>query len=216
MARSSASPPPSDLTIRVLHHPSRAKLLPRLLPRLGQHAELVPDTTHPWSGMKDVLSREVGTPHLLVIQDDSIPCQNFSRAVRNVIQEAPNRLIALFHARSKPAGSAVPVLLAEEGTFIELRLAKGSDWVPTVALVWPRALLGHWQKYRWAGSRNQRGDDLPVGQFARDHGGCLACVPSIVQHPDDTPSLWFTKRERYGRDPTRLAARYSETGAPWA
>lgn len=200
----------------MLHHPARRDVLPRLVARLDGHPfDLVIDSISPWNGMKALLSRDVGTAHLVVLQDDAVPCMNFLDCVRNVIRHHPDRLIALFHARSKPGGTAVEVLTAPERSFVELRFAKGSDWLPTVALVWPRAAVEAFRRYRWAGSRNQRGDDLPIGQFARSWGGAVACVPSIVQHPDDVESQWMPRRARYGRDPTRLAARYADDGGPW-
>lgn len=168
----------------------------------------------PWHGMKDLLSRDVGTEHLVVLQDDSLPCGNFLEAVENVLELAPDRLVALFHA-GQPE-SALHILRAPERSFVELRFVRGSDWLPSVALAWPADLVRAFRSYRWTGTQKQRGDDLPLGQFALRHGGAVACVPSIVQHPDDQPSSWQEKRPGHGKNPKRVAARWAEDGGAWA
>lgn len=67
------------------------------------------------------------------------------------------------------------------------------EWVPVVALVWP---VEHIQPFlTWANEHgynasNMRADDAIVGNYCRQlRVAPLATVPSLVEHPDNEPSL---------------------------
>jgi len=82
------------------------------------------------------------------------------------------------------------------------------SWFPAVAVAWPVRLIAPLLEYvdqqPWA--QTHRADDEIIGRFLRHHGETpYATVPSLVDHPDDVPSLIGT-RHRGGLNPARVVA----------
>jgi hypothetical protein len=199
-----------DLLVRIQHHPGRAELLDRLLPRLeGLRVEVVEDPDpgnrrpSPWRTYRECLSREWEGTHLLIIQDDAIPSPGFPLAAPRALDAQPESIVAFFLAQM-PART---VRLAQQARRDRQHWTAihPYDFVPVVATAYPRDEVA--RILRWASvnvARSQVGDDGIIGRYVRQHKGtALVTVPSIVEHPDDVPS---TLRHRSPRHMKRTAS----------
>lgn len=201
------------LHVAIQHHPSRAALIPELVERLGG-AEVVTDPD-PEAKLPSALRTNLecirrcpdDVTHLLVVQDDAWPCDDFRARAEPKIEEKPEAMIAFFmpgvgeHRRLMMRAHA-----AGEG-WTRLPIT----WAPTVALCWPvdraREFLAFAEE-RYDLTK-QKGDDGPVGKYRERHKTeAWAVVPSLVQHPDVVPSLMGRTAAGHGRNRARLAAVY--------
>lgn len=205
-----------EVFLAIQTHPRRAELAAWLLDRLGGAAELVLDPEpdgrpSPWRTYRRALERgiESGRSHVLVVQDDVVPCDRLPEAVGRAVEAQPDRIL-LFFVAGRPAEYRRAVLEAcrYDRTWAEIR---PDVWVPAVATCWPAELAAElldWSaammETRWPPTFTA--DDEIIGRFVRHLGVApLASVPSLVEHPDLVPSL-AGKRVHDGRDPGRKAA----------
>jgi hypothetical protein len=196
---------------RIQHHPARSEILSRITDRLDGEAEVVTDPhpdardRSPWRTYRECLALPPRwCSHLLVLQDDAIPCRNLLAACRMIARDVP---VCLFLA-------GAPVRTAREATRAARRGERfvpvfATDWVPVVAVLWPvdlaQAVLDWAGENRLPGDPNPRSDDAVVGRWARKtKQEVVATVPSLVQHPDDQPST-IGKKARQGRSAWRVA-----------
>jgi hypothetical protein len=70
-----------------------------------------------------------------------------------------------------------------------------SDWMPVVAVLWPREKAEHFRDWmdrhmhRGPRARPQRSDDEWAGRWMRStRQDVYATIPSLFEHPDDVPS----------------------------
>lgn len=200
------------LSAAIQHHPARAGLAATLLAELDGLAELVPDPDphgqmpSPWRTYRRCLeTTPPGATHRLVLQDDVLPCPGLIHHAARVASAWPDRLITLYVGGNLRLGAARVLHAAREGRPVaELQQF---SWVPAVALLWPAGMIEPF--LRWVDERNWppafRADDEIVGRWLRKTGHVpVATVPSLVDHPDDQPSLIGT-RARGGRDHGRIA-----------
>jgi hypothetical protein len=185
----------NQLSVSIQHHPSRSDLLHRTQ-HLGGEIVCDPDPNgarNPWRTYRECLYR---TPrdatHRLVLQDDAIVCDHFLEAMQLVLEVRPDNMLALFVPGSHRI-AALEMLQAcdRDECFFPFPFGSGS-WIPVVALVWPSNVIPEFLE--WADTKypvvKRRADDAIVGQFARERQKVvLATVPSLVDHPDDVPSL---------------------------
>lgn len=204
------------LAIAVQHHPSRAALLPRLLPRLtGATLRVIEDPRaslpfrSAWHAYEACLrSRQEDETHLLVIQDDAWPCDGFVPALLAAIAAQPDRIIVTCVCGNAGRNCRRIFQAAEAGLpFAEL---DANEWCPTVATCYPAPVLS--RLHRWIDERTwpewQMADDAPIGEFVNETGvGALMTVPSLVEHPDDVLSLVAPGTAGYG-DASRTACCY--------
>ena len=81
-----------------------------------------------------------------------------------------------------------------------------ATWPPAVCLVWPRALAEQLLAWQPPERLHLASDDGNLEVWARQFGiRILACVPSLVEHADDVPSLMGTAHMG-GNNPGRVAA----------
>ncbi len=192
----------------VQHHPARAEILTRLLERLAAPT-VVEDPGGPgisaWRCYRLCLRAAPDATHVLVLQDDTIPCQHFEEAAVKAIAARPEAAVC-FYLGGHPATTAHHATVAMRKGQRWVQISR-RDYVPTVATCYPQAMateLAAWVDERYPHSR---GDDAPVGNFFRAAYGRLeawATVPSLVQHPDDTPSM-VGRRALAGKNPGRVA-----------
>jgi hypothetical protein len=93
---------------------------------------------------------------------------------------------------------------AERQPFVELHRR---DFLPAVAVSYPAGELSNLRAWIAGNTgRISRSDDFMLGRWAREwKRRVLVAVPSIVQHPDDTPSLIGNGVGAHGRNPARTA-----------
>lgn len=205
-----------NISVAIQHHPSRADLAAVLaaeVPGAVLVADPDPDcgVPSPWRTYRRALEETPAeATHRLVLQDDAIVCPGFLPAAHAAIAARPNRMIAFYvGGNARPVASDVRAAARRRAPWVELR---NMTWCPAVALAWPAPLIGECLAFvdaqvSWPLSFTMRGcDDEIIGRFL-GHAGvtAIATVPSLVDHPDDVPSL-IRKRHRGGRDPGRVAA----------
>lgn len=143
---------------------------------------------------------------MLVIQDDTLVCDHFAEAAMAAVAARPDRIVSFFVAGA-PARSARRLhhaaSVCQHWAQLEPR-----DWCPAVALCFPAANAA--DLVVWADEQEiperRTSDDAILGDWVRARGHVvLATVPSLVQHPDDVPSLIGTAHSS-GRNPARVAA----------
>lgn len=194
------------LYVIVQHHPERAELLAPLLEALSGAVIVAtdPDPDHKRrSAIRSYVAALEAVParatHVVVIQDDARPCPNFRALARRAISARPDELVAFFAPAQPPEmGHAIRCASERGESWVELPCRR---WVPVVALSWPVALVAdffEWKlEQRWPPAFGA--DDEGVGRFVRDAGLAIAAtVPSLVEHPDEVPSL-VGRRPRGGR-----------------
>lgn len=135
---------------------------------------------------------ETGASHGCILQDDVLVCQNFLVAVERIRDVHPDIPICLFVSGRKTHTlknyhKAVRSKLRYSPLWFQ-------DFAPVVAVLWPREKVQEfleWSKdAKLPGMPNPRSDDAVVGSWMKfTRQTILATVPSLVQHPDDTPSV---------------------------
>jgi len=151
--------------------------------------------------------------HRLVVQDDAQPHPEFRARAERALRERQEPLVAFFVPGMGLHGRHLKQAAKEQRDWIEL--PRAANWVPTVALAWPRELAEAFVPFaeehvarRAARRMHTMGDDPVVGSFARAHGLTVwATVPCLVEHPDTVPSL-IRGRNYEGTNPARRAAVY--------
>jgi hypothetical protein len=201
----------ADALVVVQSVASRASLLGRLVDGVAPLDTLVVvdegEKADPWRGYRRCLEAGVasGREHVAVVQDDAIPCFDFACHLGCVIEEDPGAALVLFlAAQPRLTAHAAVAARRDRVTFAPLH---ARDWLPAVAVCYPRQMCE--QILEWSGSvsgRHSRSDDHMLGRWARETGArVLVTVPSLVQHPDDVPSVIGNGNGSHGRNPARVA-----------
>ena len=207
------------LALVVQHDPRRADLLPRLLPDLpGAQVVYDPEPDgkrNPWRTYLACLQAAADSDAgwSLLIQDDAIVCLDFLATVEKVIAARPDSPICLF----------IPGVGLLRQAMLDA-CYRGKQWaeiprpafVPVVAVVWPRAdveaLLAYVEAKPFA--RGRTSDDANVAEWMRvTRRTFWMTVPSLVDHPDDVPSL-MNQPALGGRNPARTACCWA--GKEWS
>lgn len=203
---------PVRLSIAVQHHPSRADIVGPLLDALpGATLVVDPDPLSglrsPWRTYRHALET---TPeratHRLIVQDDVVPCRGFVPAAEAALAAQPDRLVT-FIVCGNPFEhkQAVHRACANGYQWAEL---DNQRWCPVIALAWPVALirpcLDFVDAQNWP--ETFTADDEVVGRYCQASGQLpLATVPSLVDHPDDVPSLLGANKAQSGNDLGRVS-----------
>lgn len=186
----------------------RRDVVPRLLQLLPANTEVVVDDGEgppsPWRGYRRCLTEPWPdhTTHVVILQDDAVPCADFDIKVRAAVEQRPDDMISLF-VGGLPGAARKAFLAAQfKGEpFAPIRLARIFH---VVALVWPvdevRSFVEWQQHARMPGPTPPRSDDAVIGYWARvTHRTFWATVPCLVEHPDDVPSTIGRKPGGAGR-----------------
>jgi len=198
---SHAIPNSAAVATIVMAHPARRYRAARLARTLGADVCLDPDPKGPPSATRTqarCLAQYVtlnGADHCLVIQDDAVPCPVLHDHVARMIERHPHALIALYTGHVHACRKQMLGDYRRGKRYTPLPL---KHFVPTVALVWPRA---HAHDYlTWMA---QQDDVLPqddemvmrwrvhrfrMGQAVR----AVGCIPSIVRHDNTQASIMRT------------------------
>ncbi len=172
----------------------------------------------PWAGYKKCLERiPKNSTHLLVVQDDAYPCENFAPALKQVAEAHPDFPVCLFLARLPREASARAAQVMRRNRTQRYVQLSWRNFMPVVAVLWPRAKAVEFAEWAAAspslpGQREPRSDDAMAGVWKmRERQTVYATVPSLVEHPDMEPSL-IGRRAAWGKDKNRCAAFFCEDG----
>ena len=144
--------------------------------------------------------------HLLIVQDDVVPVPGFVDVLGKIARDVP---VCLFIARL-PRDTRPRVDQARKMERRYVRLSQRS-FMPVVAVLWPIEKMVEFDAWTeensyLPGQREPRSDDAMAGRWKMiNRQEVLACVPSIVQHPDLEPST-IGKSSMNGTDRGRMAA----------
>lgn len=183
--------------------PARRELRERLLTALPLAVVVEDDGPRPpspWRGYRMCLDEiPAQATHALIIQDDTIVCDNFTLAVDRIAQ-AVDVPVCLFvsGARTKTLRHYQQAMRSK----LNYSQVWFQDYCPVVATLWPRAKVDEFLEWWSAGPKlpgmrePYRSDDAVVGSWMKfTRQKVLATVPSLVEHPDDTLSVkWNESR----------------------
>lgn len=196
---------------RIQSTASRAAIRERLLWSIPE-AQVIEDSgadANPWRGYQLCLTDIPDCSHVVIVQDDAIVCDDFTDTVERVISARPDQPICLFlHGGDFLRTLKQAAQLRGNGArFVPLYFR---DLMPVVAVAWPKQHAEHFLEWSKTAKlpgmpRPVRSDDACAGAWMREaRVQVLACMPSIVQHPDDVPST-IGKRHMGGADKGRAA-----------
>jgi hypothetical protein len=210
--------------VRIQHHPSRAELLPLLLKNLkGLTTEVVThesDPPSPWAGYQRCLTDiPHDLTHLLIVQDDTVPSPGFVKAVRQIAKAHPDAPVCLFLGRlPRDASIEARRALADDRRYVRM---PWRSFMPIVAVLWPRHKAVEFIEWTQTnavmpGIRGEpRSDDAVAGRWKSvTRQTVLACVPSIIEHPDEADST-IGKRSRHSKAAARVAAFIAEDASAY-
>lgn len=199
-----------SVSIRVQHYAGRDETLERLLATLPPAVEVVTDEgdLNPWRGYRLCLTDLPETSHVAIVQDDAIACRNFGTAIERIAEANPENVVALFMSKHPKRTYNRASLTYGKSRYVDVH---NQDLVHVVALLWPvekaRAFLV-WVDGNPARLRGKafQSDDATVSRWMQlTKQRIRATVPSIVQHPDDVPSVVNRHRVKHGLDSGRVA-----------
>jgi hypothetical protein len=163
----------------------------------GLDVEVMEHESHPvnpWENYRRCLEDIGKAKHVLVVQDDALPCVGIQGALSLVARPVP---VCLFlpNMAMRTRRHANQAILAGQH-WVELQPA---DWVPVIAVLWPADKISaflRWYDAQPPRKTPDRSDDSVCGRWMRATGEkVVATLPSLVEHPDDVPSTWRRNRQ---------------------
>jgi hypothetical protein len=202
----------------IQNHPSRTNLF-ALIESTGLPTEVVTDygpaPGNPWRGYKlclESLARDAAG-HGVILQDDTVLCQNFGPAIARIAEANADTPVVLFlGGLPKVTGAAAMKALKKGEHYCDLG---HRDFCPAVGMLWPRRKAEevlHWTQHDMRrGPSNPYSDDAVIGYWAEGTNQRVrVAIPSLVQHPDHE-SIVHPKRAKSGRDKGRIALMFCES-----
>ena len=183
------------IAYRVQHTAGRDEPLQRLLARIPS-AEVITDhevnDPNPWRNYQRCLSDlPEASSHLVVLQDDCLPCRDFGMRVRDAVSHAPEEIISLFVGGLKDSTKIYHRAANNAAMFANMR---GARIHHVVGLVWPvgaaRDFLAWYEMEKdRIPYRKPHGSDDAIFTYwiknGRPRRTVMATIPSLVEHPDD-------------------------------
>lgn len=174
----------SDLSVTIMAHPARAKLLPRLLEKLDYPTEIALDRKNDrWdTGRRALLSYNPGCGHHLVIQDDAVIPSGFIEVVKKALIRIPSSdAVALY------AGNA------REFTRRVAGLNKETSWLKMPSINWGVGIILPTdcieRAVEFGDTRPEPNYDLRLSRWLESEGrSAWYPVPSLIDHLD-SPSM---------------------------
>lgn len=166
------------------------------------------DPPNPWAGYRLCLEKPPRCSHLLIVQDDVVPAANFAAGVKQIAASKPDAPVCLFLGRlPRDASSRAQRAMKMNVRYVTL---SWRSFLPVVAVLWPRHKLLEFAEWaaenpRLPAQNEPRSDDAMGGRWKMvTRQTVYACVPSIVEHPDQVPSI-IGVRQQWGSTPGRTA-----------
>jgi hypothetical protein len=185
------------VSVGIQHHPARPQALARLqeqLPDADVVSDPAPDgETSSYRSYRHALEQTPSwATHRAVIQDDAVVCVDFMAGLPRAIAAYPHRLICL--CVTQHAGiNAEAVRIASHRGKAWTDMSPLVPWIPAIALVWPAWMaddFAHWTPPPLPIALPRESDATIIASYCQHRDIVpLATVPSMVEHPDDMPSL---------------------------
>lgn len=183
------------------HHPDRAFLLERTA-HLNPIVVTDPGGAipSPWRCYVECLKvvASLGEP-ATILQDDAMVGEGFTAVADLAWEHRQADLVSWFvQGLSKRGGNSCRHSRTEGSPWAML---ERNEWMPAVAVAWSPEVAAcaiEWQ----SGNKRSRwtADDAMIGFFCRSCGyDMCATVPSLVDHPDDVPSIMGSSPGGAGR-----------------
>jgi hypothetical protein len=182
---------PVRISTVIMHHPSRAALLPRLLEGLRLLAPRVvvdPDPEGSPSPLRTAklawAAIDPGATHHAVFQDDINPAPDIARLLRDAVNARPEDGISLYVNWNSPQNSYLVRRAAVSGApFAQL---SPQEYTPTLGLVLPAARAAELASHLAGLPDHLRDDDEMVTPFCRRAGlTVVGAVPHLLDHGGD-------------------------------
>lgn len=164
------------------------------------------ETHNPMRGYLLALSNLPSSGHVCVLQDDVIVCRNFAETLELIAAANPHTVVALFTSQSPRRTHNMTLLRWGRTRYVNTHL---SDIVHVVGMMWPVDKASEFVEWitenpkRIRGGELSRSDDACVTRWMKLTSQTIRCtVPSIVQHPDDVPSVVNESKPKGGKDRT--------------
>jgi hypothetical protein len=161
-------------------------------------------------GYLKCLSNLPRSGHVAVLQDDTIPCFNLVPALERIADSNPETPVSLFLSKTPRRTYTMASIRYGRSRYVNVH---PQDLVHVVALLWPVYKAEEFVEWINDNPRRIRGnmistsDDAHVTRWMRLTGQPFRCtVPSLVEHPDDVPSIVNQEKVKAGRDSGRTAA----------
>ncbi len=155
----------------------------------------------------------------MILQDDTVLAANFAQGVTEIAAAYPDVPVCLFLAHvPRDASSKAHRAMRDGQRYVPI---SWRSFLPVVAVLWPVAKAREFRD--WADENEQlpgtrgpaRSDDALGGRWKMHaRQTVVACVPSIVQHPDEEPST-IGRRAAGGGDKNRVAAIFTDDAAKY-
>jgi hypothetical protein len=174
---------------------------------------------NPWEGYRRCLSDIPECSHLLIIQDDALPCASFPVALEQVAERFPETPVCLFlgAAPASTAGQARKAMMRN----IRYIPLMSTTFVPLVCVLWPRAKAQEFLEWTESGvKRITRADDGNAARWMKTTGQTvMVSVPSLVEHNDFVPSVKGgasrPRQHKPGKERWRQAVLLAEDGTAY-
>jgi hypothetical protein len=207
-----------SIVARIQAHPAREELWPDLIRGLeglpvevSLHASDPPD---PWAGYQRALESGLDDArdptHVLVIQEDTLVCRNFLRTLLRIAAAKPNEPVCLFLSWLPGPIVKVARQARKNGErYVQVRPAK---FCPVLAVLWPREAAVRFLAWTRSGVKlpgwpdRMRSDDAILAAWIKKEKEIVwVTMPSLVEHPDTTPSVKGRQNALWGKDRGRIA-----------
>jgi hypothetical protein len=188
------------IAYRVQHTAGRDEPLARLLARVPPAVEIITDhdvgDPNPWRNYMRCLSDlPEASSHVVVLQDDVVPCRDFGMRVRDAVRNMPHEIISLFVGGLKDAERIYYREARNGRQFADMH---GARIHHVVGIVWPVAAARAFMEWyaeneeKIPSRRPHRSDDMVFSYWiknGRPRRKVWATIPSLVEHPDDVPQV---------------------------
>lgn len=131
--------------------------------------------------------------HIMVVQDDAIPCRDFAAGALAALAAKPDDVVAFFATGDRKLLHPIERAAAAGHNWLLLPNTRASKlWLPAVCTAYPVAVaerLLEWaqQDHR---ARVHPWDDAMLGRFLRhDHLDAWVTIPNLVDHDDRVVSI---------------------------
>ena len=156
--------------------------------------------------------------HLVIVQDDCIVSCNCIPALELIADATPDTLVSLFLSKTPRRTHNMALLRHGRSRYVTTHQ---QDLVHVVGILWPVHKAREFRDWVAGNPLKIRGDQLTTSDDAvltrwmQLTGQTIrVTVPSIVQHPDDVPSIVNQTKVSGGLDTGRTAAFWIGDGDP--